>query len=118
MDRYAFPGYPAFVERAASELGIAPAPSGGPSPGPLAALANLCAQASTAESAHVAEILAAAGAFRDRLLVAARAAELMLAEVERARSAAPATAAPADGAAGPARPRSPRPSHRTPSHRP
>ncbi len=121
MDRYTFPGYPAFLARAASDLGLAPPPSGGAPPGPLAAMANLCAQASTAEAAHVAEILAEALAFRDRLLVAARAAELMLAEVSRARSAEPVgpPAGPRrDHAEESARPRHPRPSNRPTPHRP
>ena len=122
MDRYTFPGYPAFLERAAEELGLAPATLGRSAPGPLSAMANLCAQASTAEQAHVAEILAAAGAFRDRLRVAARAAELMLAEVERVRTAVaaepPPTAPPADHSGEPARPRLTRPTSRPNFHRP
>ncbi len=90
MDRYTFPGYPAFLERAAEDLGLAPA--GRSAPGPLAAMANLCAQASTAEPAHVPEILAEAAAHRDHLLVAARAAGLMLADVaSRAVGAATAS---------------------------
>jgi hypothetical protein len=121
LDRYTFPGYPAFLERAAEELGLAPSPAGGSSPGPLAALANLCAQASTAEAAHVAEILAEAATFRDRLLVAARAAGLMLAEVTQARSATepepPAPAPLPDRVAEPARPRHTRPPNRPTSHR-
>jgi hypothetical protein len=122
LDRYTFPGYPAFLERAAEELGLAPSAHGRSSPGPLAAMANLCAQASTAEPAHVAGILAEAGAFRDRLRVAARAAELMLAEVTRARTAVaagpPPTAPPVDHAGEPARPRPARPATRPNSYRP
>jgi hypothetical protein len=119
--RYTFPGYPAFLERAAEELGLAPMLLGRSSPGPLASMANLCAQASTAEPAHVAAILAEAGAFRDRLRVAARAAELMLAEVEQARTAVaaepPPPAPPVNHAEGPARPRPTRPISRPNSHR-
>ena len=105
MDRYTFPGYPAFLERAAEELGLVPSPARGSSPGPLAAMANLCAQASTAEAAHVDEILAEAATFRDRLLVAARAAGLMLSEVVQASTAAATEPPPA---APPAPARSPR----------
>jgi hypothetical protein len=49
-------------------------------------MANLCAQASTANPAQASTILHEAAAFRDRLLVAARAAELMLDEVALASS--------------------------------
>lgn len=117
MDRYTFPGYPAFLERAAEDLGFVPALAGWASPGPLAAMANLCAQASTAEAAHVAEILAEAAALRDRLLVATRAAELMLADVARARSV-DGGSAPSHRAEETIRPRPARPSNRSSSHRP
>lgn len=115
MDRYIFPGYPAFLERATEDMGLAL--SGRAVPGPLAAMANLCAQASTAEPPHVPEILARAAAHRDDLLVAARAADLMLTEVERARSADSGQAPPQRGEEA-ARTRSSRPSNRPSSLRP
>lgn len=121
MDRYTFPGYPAFLARASEELGLASGPAGS-SAGLLGPMANLCGQASTAEPAHVPQILAEAAGFRDRLLVTARAAELMLTEVARARSDDGAEESPAplptDRHEGPARPRPARPSSRPSSHRP
>ncbi len=82
MSSYVFPGYPAFLESAAAELGHPE--SAGPAGRivPLTALANLCAQASHGDPAHVRGILAKAAEFRDQLAVALRAAELMLADVE------------------------------------
>jgi hypothetical protein len=86
-------------------------------------MANLCAQASTASPAHASAILKEAGAFRDGLLVAARAAELMLDEVERA-SMLDAGPTPAPAPPRPrrdedlGRPRPIRPSNRPTSHRP
>ena len=115
MNHYIFPGYPAFLERAAEDLGLAPS---GSSPGPLAAMANLCAQASTAEAAHVAEILAEAASLRDRLLVATRAAGLMLAEVAEARSSDGGSPPPPRNVEETVRQRPSRPSNRPSSHRP
>jgi hypothetical protein len=115
LNNYIFIGYPAFLERAAEDLGLDPA--GRSAPGPLAAMANLCAQASTAEPAHVPEILAEAAAHRDHLLGAARAAGLMLADVAQARSA-DLGSAPPRRAEEAVRPRPSRPSNRPSSHRP
>ena len=53
----------------------------------LAALANLCAQASQADGAHVEGILAKACEFRDQLHAAHEAADLMLADIRRGRGA-------------------------------
>ena len=85
MSPYVFPGYPAFLESAAAELGHPESSGAAGRIVPLTALSNLCAQAAHADPAHVRGILAKAAEFRDRLAVALRAAELMLAEVEAAR---------------------------------
>jgi hypothetical protein len=87
MDRYIFPGFPDFLERAIGELGFPVPFARGRIPQALAGLANLCAQASDADRDHVAMILHEAALLRDQLLVASRAAELMLDEVTRARGA-------------------------------
>jgi hypothetical protein len=81
MGRSAFPGYPAFLELAAGNLGVPNSVARGSPPRQLATLANLCAQASTAEPGHKAMILAEARILRDGLIVAAGAAELMIADV-------------------------------------
>jgi hypothetical protein len=82
LSSYVFPGYPAFLESAAAELGHPE--SAGPARriAPLTALANLCAQAAHGDPAHVEAILAKAAGFRDQLATALRAAELMLTDVE------------------------------------
>ena len=89
MSRYVFPGHPTYLEAAAAELGR---PETAAPAGRIAALttmAHLCAQASLAEPAHVAGILARAAEFRDRIATALRAAELMLADVESGRNPPP-----------------------------
>jgi hypothetical protein len=87
VDRYIFPGYPDFVERAIEDLGFPVPFAWGRIPQTLAGLANLCAQASVADRDHVAMILREASLLRDQILVASMAAELMLEEVTRARGA-------------------------------
>jgi hypothetical protein len=82
---YVFPGYPAYLELAATELGHPESASAAGRIVPLTALSNLCAQATQGNPAHVRGILAKAVEFRDHLAVALRAAELMLADVEAAR---------------------------------
>ena len=89
MSSYVFPGYPAFLEAAAAELGRPESAVPARRIVPLTALADLCAQASRGEQAHVAGILAKAAEFRDQLATALRAAELMLASVEAGRAPAP-----------------------------
>ena len=111
MDRSPFLGYPAFLARAAAELEVDPSHARGRAPAALSAMANLCAQASTAEAPHVLAILAEAAALRDRLLVAARAADLMLGDVA---GPAPRPRHPEDHG----RPRPARPSNRPSSQRP
>lgn len=86
MSSYVFPGHPAFLESAAAELGHPDSARPAGRIVPLTALANLCAQASHAAPAHARGILTKAAEFRDHLAVALRAAELMLADVEAARS--------------------------------
>jgi hypothetical protein len=102
MGRSAFPGFPAFLEHAAKLLGFAPALVSGAPPAALAALSNLCAQASTAEPRHVPQILEEAASLRDRLIVAAKAAELMMDDVSLGEPRTEASS----------RPRSARPSNR------
>jgi hypothetical protein len=120
LDHSTFSGFPAFLERAAKELGLDTSHARATPPTALAAMANLCAQASTASPAHAPAILKEAASFRDRLLVAARAAELMLDEVERASmldaGTTPTPQPRHDEGTG--RPRPSRPSNRPTSHRP
>lgn len=82
MPSYVFPGYPAFLEAAAAQLGHPESADPARRIAPLAALANLCAQASRSRPEHVDGILAKAVEFRDQLATALRAAEMMLASVE------------------------------------
>lgn len=84
MPRYSFPGYTAFVEDAARQIGQPGAAAAARKITPLSALANLCAQAGAADPADVPGIMAKAAEFRDQLQTAFLAAELMLADVERA----------------------------------
>jgi hypothetical protein len=85
LPSYVFPGFPRFLEQAATELGRPESIGPARRITPLTALANLCAQAARADTAHVDGILAKAAEFRDHLATALRAAELMLAEVEAGR---------------------------------
>ena len=89
MSSYVFPGYPAFLEAAAAELGRPDSVDPARRIVPLTALANLCAQASRGDRAHLAGILAKAAEFRDQLATALRAAELMIADVEAGRASTP-----------------------------
>jgi hypothetical protein len=84
-----FPGYAAFLEEAARQIGHPEAEAPARRITTLSALANLCAQASLAEPAHVPSILVKAAEFRDQLHAAYEAAELMLAGVSRARGLIP-----------------------------
>ncbi len=119
MGHYIFPGYPAFLDGAAAELGLPSHAAGGGPPAALAAIANLCAQAATAEPGHVGQILGEAAAIRDRMLVASRAADLMLSEVARAREATDPEPSPrAEPADEPARNRPGRPASRPTPTRP
>jgi hypothetical protein len=85
LPSYVFPGFPIFLELAESELDRPG--SAGPARriSALTELANLCAQAARSPSAHVEGILAKAAEFRDQLIVALRAAELMIDDVETSR---------------------------------
>jgi hypothetical protein len=89
LSSYVFPGYPTFLEAAAAELGHPESADPARRIAPLTGLANLCAQASHCELAHVDGILAKAVEFRDQLATALRAAELMLASVEAGRAPTP-----------------------------
>jgi hypothetical protein len=101
MDRYVFPGYPDFLERAIGELGFPVSFAWGRIPQALAGIANLCAQASDANRDHVAMILHEAASLRDQLLIASKAADLMLDEVKQARVQAQAEPrTPRDARAG------------------
>ncbi len=84
MPRYSFPGYSVFLAEAAVKLGHPEAE--GPARGiaALSALGNLCGQAGIADSTHVQGIMAKAAEFRDQLQTAALAADLMIADMERA----------------------------------
>jgi hypothetical protein len=83
-----FPGYTAFLATAARRIGRPEAEVPARRIAPLSALANLCAQASLAEPAHVPPILAKAAEFRDQLHAAFEAAELMLDQLARAHGLA------------------------------
>lgn len=85
MARHHFPGYPAFLDAAAQQIGCPEAARAARGIESLAALANLCAQATEADGGHVEGILAKASEFRDQLHAAYRAAELMIADVRAAR---------------------------------
>jgi hypothetical protein len=99
LSSYVFPGYPVFLEAAAAELGHPESADPARRIAPLTALANLCAQATHGDRAHVAGILARAVEFRDQLATALRAADLMLAIVE-AGLAPPPTSAEVDARTG------------------
>lgn len=86
MPSYVFPGYPAFLESAAAELGRPELAAPAGRIVPLTALANLCAQAALAPESHAPGILAGAAEFRDQIAIALQAAEQMLAEVEAGRA--------------------------------
>ena len=87
MARHHFPGFPAFLEVAARQIGHPEAERPARRIEALAAVANLCAQAAVAEGPHVAGILAKAAEIRDQLHAAHRAADLMLADLRSARAA-------------------------------
>ncbi len=92
---FVFSGHPAYLEAAAQQLDRPKAARGAGRLVALTALANLCAQASRADSTAGAAILLKAGEFRDQLAVALRAADAMLADVAAAR-VVPGFAGPAD----------------------
>jgi hypothetical protein len=86
VSSYVFPGYPSFLESAATELGHPESAAPAGRIVPLTALSDLCAQATQGDPAHVQGILSKAVEFRDQLAVALRAAELILADIEVSRS--------------------------------
>ncbi|MDB5350778.1 MAG: hypothetical protein JWN86_2025 [Planctomycetota bacterium] len=86
MPRYQFPGYPAFLDAAAAEIGHPEAAGPARRDATLAAIATLCGQATEAEPRHVAGILARARELGHQLQAAHRAAELMVAEVLAGRA--------------------------------
>ena len=95
---FVFPGYPAYVQAAANQFDR---PESARAAGRLlavTALANLCAQASRADPAHVDAILAKGVEFRDQLAIALQAADAMLDDVKAARIAPehPPEAEPSD----------------------
>lgn len=89
MPRYYFPGHIAFLDAAGAESGLAYAALAARRDATLGAVANLCDQAAEAESRHVVGILAEAEALANRLRVAIRATELMLAHIRSGRVASP-----------------------------
>jgi len=92
--RHDFPGFPAFLEAAARQIGHPEAAGPARRIETLSALANLCAQAAHADGAHVEGILAKAREFRDQLHAAHRAADLMLADLDSERGTAGPSPAP------------------------
>ena len=79
---FVFPGQTGYLEAAADKLGQPDLARAAGRLVALTSLANLCAQASRANPADVAPILAKASEFRDQLAVALAAADAMLADVE------------------------------------
>ncbi len=92
MPVYYFSGYPAYLKAAAAEIGCPEAADPARRIAALAAVANLCSQASVASLADVPAILSKAGEACNHLRVAHRAAELMLIDVQNGRGISPATA--------------------------
>lgn len=88
MARHHFPGFPAFLDAAAEQIGRPEAARPARQVGGLSALANLCAQAAVADASHVDGILEKAAEFRDQLHAAYLAADLMLADVRAGRRTA------------------------------
>jgi hypothetical protein len=82
LARHPFPGYIAFLDDAARQIGRPGAAAPARRIGTLAALANLCAQAAEADEADVPGILARAREFRDQLRAAYLAADMMLTDAE------------------------------------
>ena len=89
VDAVRVPGQTAYLEAAADKLGQPELARRAGRLVALTALANLCAQASRANPADVAPILAKAGEFRDQLAIALEAADAMLTEVESTTTLAP-----------------------------
>ena len=81
---YSFPGFPAFLEAAAKQIGHPEAEAPARRIATLSSMANLCAQAGSACQEDARTILSKAAEFRDQLHAAHQAAELMLSEVHRA----------------------------------
>jgi hypothetical protein len=104
--KHPFPGYPAFLDAAAAEIGHPEVAAPARRIAALSALANLCGQAADAEAEHVPGILDEAGRFRDQLHAAWLAAEAMIADIRAGRgldAAAPARADLPDTRPGKAR---------------
>jgi hypothetical protein len=81
VSNHPFLGFPRYLDHAAAAIAHPEASIPARRIAPLAAIANLCAQASTADEAHLAGIHAKAAEFRDQLHVAALAANMMLDDV-------------------------------------
>ena len=82
LSPFVFPGQTGYLEAAADQLGQPELARAAGHLLAVTALANLCAQATRANPADVAPILAKAGEFRDQLAIALEAADAMLADVE------------------------------------
>jgi hypothetical protein len=81
VPHHPFLGFPRYLDRAAVAIAHPEASIPARRITPLAAIANLCAQASTADEAHLAGIHAKAAEFRHQLHAAALAADMMLEDV-------------------------------------
>lgn len=81
MPNHPFLGFPGYLDRAATSIAHPEASVPAKRIAPLAAIANLCAQAATADEAHLGGIRAKAAEFRDQLRVAAVAADMMIDDV-------------------------------------
>jgi hypothetical protein len=82
--RYRFPGFFEYLAASSARTGLPDAELPARKNPTLSALANLCAQAGCADPAAAAGIVAKAAEFRDQLLVAYEAAELILEETRKA----------------------------------
>ena len=98
MARHPFPGFPAFLDDAARQIGRPEAARPSRRLDGLSALSNLCAQAAEAEESLVAGILAKAEEFRDQLHAAHLAADLMLADLRASQLPGRPGPSPADAA--------------------
>jgi hypothetical protein len=86
VSRYNFPGYPAFIEAAAIDLGLSANTYCARRDDAIALIASLCAQAADGESKCVEGILVEAERYVQQLRLGLRAAELMIANVRIGRT--------------------------------
>jgi hypothetical protein len=79
MPNFHFPGFPTYLQAAATELGRPELAEPARRIPALSRMADLCAQAAEADPAHIGAILRAASEFRDQIRIARLAADRMIA---------------------------------------